>query len=226
MLGGGGGQAGDPWSEMFSRHFASARQIQFIATTASINSQCSSSCYDLFSLFSSSSISSMPKPQSSKGQSRPTCMFPWLHEQVSAAVEDILPSIWFNRAHRDENCNKEYSTNIMGNFQCLNDRCSKDRWTSKTVAILIRGYSNNGYNAVVFNQRCKSCNSLGKLTIDTDSYVERVAYRLKKWAGIAMETRYHNEKNGPPHERELCEGCKRGYCQKQFRSGEHRYDRF
>ncbi|KAF6839686.1 hypothetical protein CMUS01_04193 [Colletotrichum musicola] len=168
----------------------------------------------------------MPKPQSSKGQNKATSMFPWLHEQVAQAVEDVLPSTWFNKAHRDETYNKQHSTNIMGNFQCVNESCSKDRWSSKTVAILIRGYSNNSYNAIVFSQRCKSCNSLGKLTIDKDSYVERVAYRLKKWAGVAMEARHHDEKRGPPHERELCEGCKRGYCQKQFGPVSSRYDRF
>jgi hypothetical protein len=54
------------------------------------------------------------------------------------------------------------------------------------VIIQIRGYSGNGYNAVVFNQRCRSCDWLGALTLDEKSYIDRVAYRLKKWAGVAV----------------------------------------
>lgn len=80
------------------------------------------------------------------------------------------------------------------------------------VTILIRGYPGNGYNAVVFNQRCKSCNWLGVFTLDKNSYVNRVAYRLKKWAGVHVEKQHYNGKTGPPHESDLCEGCKRGVC--------------
>lgn len=100
----------------------------------------------------------------------------------------------------------------MGKFKCNNKRCSARSWSSKNVAILIRGYPENGYNAVVFNQRSKSCNELGQLTLDKDSYVERVAYRIKKWAGVEMEPPHYAGKIGPPYEGELCEGCKAGYC--------------
>ena len=68
------------------------------------------------------------------------------------------------------------------------------------------------YNAVVFNQRCKCCTKLGSLKLDKESYVERVAYRLKKWAGITLEKSYVAPRKGPPHESSLCEGCKRGIC--------------
>jgi hypothetical protein len=68
----------------------------------------------------------------------------------------------------------------MGKFRCNNNGCSNRGWGSKKVTILIRGYPENGYNAVVFNQRCMSCNGLGTLTLDENSYVKRVAYRLKK----------------------------------------------
>ena len=80
------------------------------------------------------------------------------------------------------------------------------------MSILIGGYPGNGYNAIVFNQRCQACNRLGILTLDKDSYIERVAYRLKKGAGVRVDEQYYVGKEGPPHKPELCEGCKRGYC--------------
>jgi len=101
----------------------------------------------------------------------------------------------------------------MGRFTCQNDGCATSGWSSKMVAILIRGYSENGYNAVVFNQRCKTCNKLGDFTLNKESYVERVSYRLKKWAGVQVEQPHYTEKTGPPHLRDFCEGCKQGYCQ-------------
>ena len=58
-----------------------------------------------------------------------------------------------------------------------------------------------------------SNNKLGALTLDEHSYVERVAYRLKKWAGVRMEQMRYAGKGGLPHRSDLCEGCRRGYCQ-------------
>jgi len=91
---------------------------------------------------------------------------------------------------------------------------SQRGWGSKKICIVIRKYPNNGYNAQVFNQECVSCGELGRMHINVDSYVERVAYRLKKWAGIAVERPAHaGSLDRPPHKSELCEGCKRGFCQ-------------
>jgi hypothetical protein len=81
------------------------------------------------------------------------------------------------------------------------------------VSIEIRGYDNNGYSAIVYNQRCKSCNRLGTFELNERSYTERVAYRLKKWAGIEMEAPPFNRIAGLPHEQAYCEGCRRGRCQ-------------
>ena len=44
-------------------------------------------------------------------------------------------------------------------------------WGSKKVAILIRRYPKNGYNTIVFNQRYKSYNQLGTLTLDKELYI-------------------------------------------------------
>ncbi|KAF1362723.1 hypothetical protein EJ07DRAFT_105826, partial [Lizonia empirigonia] len=57
--------------------------------------------------------------------------------------------------------------------------------------------------------QCKTCDQLGTLTLDEKSYVDRVAYRLKKWAGISVEQHSYAQREGPPHERDLCEGCNR-----------------
>ncbi|KAI0098995.1 zinc-binding domain-containing protein [Hypoxylon sp. NC0597] len=148
-----------------------------------------------------------------KGELRASFMYPSLHQRVLDATSGKIVSAWFNEKSTNEPKN-EYSTHVMGKFKCNNDDCSKRSWGSKKVAILIRGYPGNGYNAVVFNQRCQSCNQLGTLTLDENSYVERVAYRLKKWAGVPIEKQHYDQKvKGPPHKSELCEGCNQGYCQ-------------
>lgn len=138
--------------------------------------------------------------------------FPELHEDVENAISHNLGVKWVDRGPYDRNAHQIYSTHVMGRFQCTNRSCKTDGWTSKKVAILIRGYASNGYNAVVFNQRCQNCNALGALTLDEKSYVERVAYRIQKWAGVEVEQPHYVPKQGLPHRQELCEGCKRGFC--------------
>jgi hypothetical protein len=80
---------------------------------------------------------------------------------------------------------------------------------------VIWGYRNNGYDAVVFNQRCLFCKALGIFILDKQSYVERIVYRLKRWAGVEMEQPFHARKEGSPHQVDLCEDCKQGYYQKR-----------
>ena len=128
------------------------------------------------------------------------------------AVTDEIPSTWFQKQNSDRDSNNQYSTHVMGKFKCNNNACSTDGWGSKKVTILIRGYRRNGYNAEVFNQRCKACNKLGMLELDEQSYVDRVAYRLKKWANVPVEQQHYAPKEGLPHKSNLCEGCKRGIC--------------
>lgn len=143
-------------------------------------------------------------------------VFPELHQTVADAVSPEIPSTWFNANHPDD-FNHEKYTHIMGKFTCNNTSCRKGVWGSKKVAIEIRGYEDNGYSAIVYNQRCKSCNQLGTFKLDEGSYIERVTYRLKTWAGVEMETPPFNGIQGPPHEQEYCEGCKRGKCQEGTR---------
>jgi hypothetical protein len=125
------------------------------------------------------------KPRQTVGEE--TLMFPSLHQNIVEAVSDENISTWFHKNDSDEGSNNLHTTQVMGKFKCNNNACSKKGWSSKKVAISIRGYPTNGYNAVVFNQRCKACELLGTLTLDIQSYVDRVAYRLKKWAGVATE---------------------------------------
>ncbi|KAK0657756.1 zinc-binding domain-containing protein [Cercophora newfieldiana] len=132
--------------------------------------------------------------------------YPSLHGRVLEAINgSIDPIPWFS-APGEGAVDEEYSTNIMGRFQCGNESC-------KVVAIHITKYTNSGYTAEVFGQRCRSCNKLGILTLDEQSYVDRVSYRLQKWAGVhVMAPVYNGRDDRPPHKTELCEGCKRGRC--------------
>lgn len=67
------------------------------------------------------------------------------------------------------------------------------------VAIVIRGYRNKSYDAVVFNQHCLFCKALGMFILNTQSYVGRIAYRLKRWAGVEMEQSFYAGKEALPH---------------------------
>jgi hypothetical protein len=145
-------------------------------------------------------------------ETRELFMFPELHPNVADAVSTDISSTWFNENDEDETFDQQWFTHVMGNFMCNNGTCQKQVWDSRKVPIEIRGYDDNGYSVVVYNQRCKSCDQLGTFELDTRSYIERVAYRLKKWAGVEMEAPPFNGNEGPPHERAYCEGCKRGKC--------------
>ncbi|KEF54810.1 uncharacterized protein A1O9_09252 [Exophiala aquamarina CBS 119918] len=152
-----------------------------------------------------------PRPEP-KAETRTSFMFPRLHKDVAKEVSNNLKSTWFNRNDSDSDVINEWQTNVMGRFRCTNEACDSKGWSSKKVAILIRGYATNGYNAAVFNQRCRECDQLGTFTLDKQSYIDRVAYRIQKWAGVELERQQYTPKRGLPHETEFCEGCKKGVC--------------
>lgn len=145
-----------------------------------------------------------------------TLLVPWLHQDIVDAVSDEIALTWFHENDSDKDSNNKWKTNIMGRFECSNNACSTNGWSSKKIAMVIRGYPRNGYNAVVYNQRCRSCNQLGIVKLNEKSYVDRVTYWLKTWAGVAVEQPNHKRKEGPPHQRALCEGCKSGVCQEAY----------
>jgi hypothetical protein len=146
-----------------------------------------------------------------KEETRTSFKFPELHEKIAEAVSPEITSAWFQSNDREESDN-EHLTCVVGSFTCNNRACKKRSWTSGVVSTQIRGYARNGYSAVVFNQRCKACDKLGTLAMDETTYVERVAYRIKKWAGFRVESPGYIRNSKGPHEERLCEGCKRGTC--------------
>lgn len=150
-------------------------------------------------------------------ETRDRFMFPQLHDAILSAVDGAIPSLRFNSEDTEDGLDEEYDTCVMGKFACTNRECNKRGWSSSKVAIWIRGYGHggrcpSGYNAVVFNQRCDSCDRLGNFTIDEQSYIERVVYRLRKWAGVAVTPPIYSLGSRGPHVEELCEGCKNGHC--------------
>ena len=134
------------------------------------------------------------------------------------AVSHKITFTWIRKSLDDGGDDNKYETYVMGQFRCMKNTCSTDGWSSKQVTILIRGYPGRGYNAVVFNQRCRTCNMLGTFTLNKKSYVERIAYRIQRWAGVELEQPYYAPREGLPHRQELCEGCRRGVC-RQANSG-------
>ncbi|KAK4660742.1 hypothetical protein QC762_121730 [Podospora pseudocomata] len=180
---------------------------------------------DFFLLFSSPlitecNVSTSPytsRFDSTMSANHPEQTFPHLHNAVIGNLNNILePRPYFKRGRREilSNFTKKYSTFVMANFTCENSQCSKAGWRSGKVTILIRGYENNGYHATIFNQRCDRCKKFGSLELDESAYIDRVCYRLKKWAGISMEMRSSREpKKTLPHKNHLCEGCRKGFCE-------------
>jgi hypothetical protein len=144
-------------------------------------------------------------------ETRTSFTFPELHQRISEAVAPGIASTWFNN-NMDAYFEEDYKTCVMGKFICDNNRCRKNGWSSKLVAIWIRRYPRSGYNAIVYNQHCKSCGRLGIFKLDEESYVDRIAYRLKKWAGVPVEKPPFHIKIHVRHESDLCEGCKVGNC--------------
>ncbi|KAF4636009.1 hypothetical protein G7Y89_g2079 [Cudoniella acicularis] len=117
-------------------------------------------------------------------------MYPALHDSVGRLLEEDDLSFTFFAIDEDKGSIEKYDTNIMGRFKCLNEVCPQTGWASKMIAITIRMYPEQQYNARVYHQRCKSCGSLSQPFPD-DSYAKRIAYRLKKWSGIEMDQPFY-----------------------------------
>ncbi|KAF2111827.1 zinc-binding domain-containing protein [Lophiotrema nucula] len=137
-------------------------------------------------------------------------MYPSLHNDVSDRLREDNLSFSFYRNDDQTSCMNEYDTTIMGRFACRNEICMAV-WTSKQIAITIRRYPNERYNARVYHQSCKGCGTTTVPQLD-HSYAERVAYRLKKWCGVQMEVPPFSGRSDGPHRSDLCEGCKQGHC--------------
>ena len=140
---------------------------------------------------------------------------PALHDGVTALLDADDLSFNFHRNDEDSGAVREYDSNIMGRFICNNRKCTTGAWSSKMIAVTIRMYSNIEYNARVYHQRCRGCLRVGRPILHA-SYAERVAYRLKKWSGVAVDVPFYSGESNGPHESSLCEGCKSGHCAQTF----------
>jgi len=157
-----------------------------------------------------------PKPPKKSKEWKPRknwSMYPSLHDSVSTLLREDNLTFQFYEKDDDNSCIDAYDTTIMGRFTCRNTACQAKGWPSRQVAITIRRYSNQRYNARVYHQSCKSCKMPSKPYLD-HSYAERVAYRLKKWSGVEMEIPPFSGRSDGPHRSDLCEGCKQGHCSK------------
>ncbi|KAF3913699.1 hypothetical protein AA313_de0202909 [Arthrobotrys entomopaga] len=136
-------------------------------------------------------------------------LFEKYHNRICQEVEGVT----FQQSNRKGDAEK--NTNLIGEFSCSNEAC-ETQWDSGVIATVIRRYrqpsGQMGYNAQVYNQRCRACKSLGIMQLDEEIYVERVARRLKIWKGVYTPKRLHSIKLTKPHKSHLCEGCKAGIC--------------
>ena len=154
-------------------------------------------------------------PRKAGYQAKKWSMQPALHDSVATLLDADGLSFDFHCNDEDLGVVREYDSNIMGRFICNNRNCTTGGWSSKMIAITIRMYPNNEYNARVYHQRCRSCTRVGRPRLD-GSYAERVAYRLKKWSGVKVETPLYSGESKGPHESKLCEGCKNGHCSQRM----------
>ncbi|KAL4870730.1 hypothetical protein BDV12DRAFT_195202 [Aspergillus spectabilis] len=152
---------------------------------------------------------------SHKRKTKTFSMYPNLHPYVSDFLESTNPELEFS-FHTDDNddtCTHDRITTVMGSFACHNPRCTNPGWYSKKVAITIRMYDGDQYNARVYYQRCMNCNFLAKPKLNKECYAERVVYWIKRWCGVEFEDKapvYKGKKK--PHQKMFCEGCKAGRC--------------
>lgn len=117
------------------------------------------------------------KPTTKLVPTKKWSMYPSLHNDVSKLLREDSLSFDFYEKDDDRSCMDSYDTNIMGRFTCHNPACQTRGWSSKQIAITIRQYSNQRYNARVYHQSCKSCETSSKPKLD-HSYAEksRISY--------------------------------------------------
>ncbi|KAK3347153.1 zinc-binding domain-containing protein [Lasiosphaeria hispida] len=141
-------------------------------------------------------------------------VYPHLHGRVvEALLPDVLdPEPWF--VHEPGTRENRKETFIVGRFSCPNQSCRKAGWTTGKVCIHITSYANSGYRAIVWSQRCKLCDTMGILALDEQSYIDRVAFRLKKWAGLVVPAVPYVKRGTPPHLSDFCEACIAGFCER------------
>lgn len=141
----------------------------------------------------------------------------YLFEEYHDKIREKVQGVTFSS--NIQNSDGERERNLTGSFRCPSSTCRRV-WFSGKITAIIRKYNRRdsqlSYNVQVYNQRCKSCKSLGVMKLDEDIYVERVTRLLKIWKGEHVPQVFHEFKPTDPHEDELCEGCKDGRCQRRM----------
>ncbi|RDW83794.1 3CxxC-type zinc finger protein [Aspergillus mulundensis] len=143
-------------------------------------------------------------------------MYPELDSNVAKLLEPHGLTMTFHPIDTDKSTFSRHKTNVVGRFKCPNTTCGHHKWESKSIALSIRLYPDNRYNARVYHQRCSACKWIVRPELDgrDGTYAERIAYRLKKWSGVQVERVYRDPM--PPghalHRAKLCEGCRAGRC--------------
>lgn len=148
-----------------------------------------------------------------------------LHDEVSSLLAAADLHYEFYENDDDANSTEMRDTNIMGCFVCNNRACRAHGWSSKMIAITIRLFPAQKYNARVYHQRCKFCRWLSRPVLDR-SYAQRIDYWIRKWNGIRVETPPISRQAKGPHNRQLCEGCKAGHCSQSGEDWVAQLDRF
>lgn len=86
-------------------------------------------------------------------------MYPELHNSVSRLLEDDGLSFSFFEVDEDYGAIEEYDTNIMGRFRCENEACRQSGWGSHLIAITIRMYTGERYNAQLVSTEYSPCDN-------------------------------------------------------------------
>ncbi|KAI0205183.1 zinc-binding domain-containing protein [Astrocystis sublimbata] len=143
-----------------------------------------------------------------------TSMHPSRHARVVELLSANNLAVDFYDEDTDNGVKESRETAVMGKFRCHNPKCESKGWGSKRIAMTIRMYDEQRYNAKVYHQRCKSCGLLGKPILDENTYEERVTYWLKKWNGIQVKRPNSSggDENDKPHRKDLCVACERRCC--------------
>lgn len=156
-----------------------------------------------------------PKKPKQKKQKKDTLwsMLPSRHKDVLFMLKGDSLKLKFHNNDDSASCIEDWDTNIRGRFSCRNRSCTSQGWPSKAIAITIRLYPSDRYNARIYHQRCRKCKTPGRLEEVDESYTERVSYWLKRWSGIVVQApQIFRQKTRAPHQIDLCEGCRAGHC--------------
>lgn len=152
-------------------------------------------------------------------------MYPDLHDEVSSLLAETDLHLGFCEDDDEITFTQTRDTNIMGSFVCHNRACKSKGWSSKMIAITIRLYPGQNYNARVYHQRCRVCKSPSQPVLD-QSYAERIVYWINKWNGVRVERPPVSNDSRGPHNRQLCEGCRAGHCSQSGEDWVAQLDRF